>query len=155
MAIPEPQVPVTRAILWASAYGFAAQVLIYGLGIATVNLIYSAPRLLHPNWGLLAAVLLFALAAGMFLAGFAATLAVLFSTPVARTAIRALFALLLLAAVFGHRVVPPLWQAAIDRQMTTAGLTRIALAAAAVCAVLAIGLLFAHRQPADLSKQVK
>jgi hypothetical protein len=155
IALEEPRVSATRAMLWASIYGLAAQALIYALGIAAVNLAYSAPRFLHPNWRLLGAVLVFTFAGGLFLAGFAATLAVLFSASVSRTAVRAIFALLLLGVLYGRHFLPPLWQAAIDRQMTTAGLTRIALVGAAASAVLAAGLLFAHRQPAVLSRQVK
>jgi hypothetical protein len=146
---------VDSAILSAAGYGAVLLAIIYGLGISIVNFTYHPSRMLHPDWPLLGSALLFAFSGGLFVAAAAATLAVLFSPEVSRTAIRAIFAIVLLAAYFGKSRLPPLWSAAIDRQMTTAGLTRIALAGSAVCVVLAAGLLYAHRQAPVLSSQAK
>jgi hypothetical protein len=136
---------VVSLIGTATLYAWLTLLIIYALGIATVNLTYRAPQLLHPNWKLFGGVLLFSLTGSLFLAAFGALLSILFSPAWARTVVRALFAVVLVGIYFQRQVIPPDWQDAFDRFLTTAGLTRIAFWGAGMFAVLAAGLILALR----------
>ncbi len=141
-----PRSPFVAAIGAATLHSVSVLLVIYALGVVAVNLAMQARRFVHPNWELAGAVVVFAAAGALFVASFGATLAVLFSPGVSRNAIRALFAGLLLGIFYGKPRLPAMWQVTIDRQLTTAGMTRSALVGAAVCGVLASGLMFAFRR---------
>lgn len=151
----EQSASLTVSRIFASAlYAWLALLVIYGLGILTLNLTFPAPRLLHPNWELLGAATLLAFCGSVLLASLGALLSLLFSEGVARNTIRIGFALVLVAMVYGQRYLPPLWQAAIDQQLTTPGLTRIALIGSAIAAGLAAALILTihkaeHRDQTD------
>ena len=133
------------AVAASALHGWSVLVLVQVLGIATVNYVYRAPRILHPNWKLLAASALFALAGALFMASLGAMLSVVFSPSVARNAVRFGFLLMLLAFVFAPGRLPVDLQAAIDRQLTTEGLTRAGFLLSGAVAVLAGGLVYALR----------
>ena len=134
------------AVVASALHGWSVLLLVLVLGIATVNYVYRAPRILHPNWELLIASTLFALAGALFIAGLGAMLCVVFSPSVARNVVRFGFLLMLLGFVFAPGRLPVALQAAIDRQLTTEGLTRVGFILAAASTVLAAGLIFALRR---------
>jgi hypothetical protein len=131
-------------IIATGLHGWSVMVITVALGIATVNFVYHAPRFLHPRWTLAAACLLLGLAGSILIASLGALLSILFSPTASRTAIRILFLALLLGANFGRRYLPLDWQVAIEQQLTTPGITRMAwvgsLFAAATSAALIVAL---------------
>ena len=143
VASSEAAIPLPPAIIAAAIHGWSVLALIYALGIATVNATFRAPQLFYPSPKLMGATLLFALTASVFVAALAAVLCVLFNPSVARTAMRLLFLLILLGLYFSAKILPPLWQNALDRQLTTPGLTQVGLIGAAISFVLAMGLVLA------------
>ncbi len=138
--------PFESSIFVGAFHSFALLALIYGLGIACVNLALSAPSFLHPNWKLTGAALLFAFCGSLCIAAFAATLVLLFSPAIARNTIRVIFLVMLLAIIFGKSRLPADWQFTIDRHLTTPGLTSLALTSSAIALVLAAGIIFAFKK---------
>lgn len=134
------------AIVASALFGWATAAIIYIAGIVTVNLDYGAKRFLHPSWSLFSSTLLFAFTAALLLAAFAAMLGIVFSPAIARTSIRLLFVLVLIAGYLESNYLSADWQMAVRRQMNTPGLTRIGLIGSAVAVVLAGGLIFALRR---------
>jgi len=133
------------AVIASGLHGWSLLAVTLLLGIATVNLTFRAPRLLHPNWKLLGASLLLALAGALFLAALGAMLSVVFSPSAARNSVRFGFLLVLLGFVVAPGRLPVSMQSAINDQLTTAGLTRLGFVLAGASAVLAAGLLYALR----------
>lgn len=138
--------PFDAAIFVGAFHSVFLLTLIYGLGIVFVNLAIGAPRFLHPNWKLTGAALLFAFCGSLCIAAFAATLVLLFSPTVARNTIRVIFLAILLGVMFGKSRLPADLQFAIDRRLTTPGLTSMALTGSAIALVLAAGIIFAFKK---------
>lgn len=134
------------SILASALHASAVFAVILALGIATVNFAIHQTRLLHPNWSLASGVLLLSFSGSLLLAACGAVLTVIFSASAARNTIRTLFLFILLGILYGPRYLPAMWQAEIDAQMTTEGLTRVACIGAAVAGVLALGLILSLRK---------
>ena len=128
----------------SAAYSWGFLMIIYVLSIVTVNILYRL-RFLHPAWGLAASAALFGFAVALLAAAATALLAVLFSPPAARSAMRLTVLGLLLIFLQSGRWMPQSWQIWMARQYTASGLIRFGLIASAVMLVASAGLLYALR----------
>lgn len=138
--------PVEARVIASAAHSWMILIVIQIAGIATVNALFQAPRFLHPNWALAAACLIFALAGSLLTASVGAFLSKLFSPNAARQTLRIGFIVLLLLVVRGPQMLPPLWQASINQQLTTEGLTRVSWIGGAAAGLISLGLLAALRK---------
>ena len=124
------------------AWGWGITVLILATAIVTLNLMARAAGFLAPPWGFLAAVLSFSLIASTAIAIFGAILARRFSAAGVKNILRAGFLAILLALIFGSRVLPERMQLEIlDRFNTRRALTNLAWESSIVFAVIAALLL--------------
>jgi cytochrome bd-type quinol oxidase subunit 2 len=119
------------------AWGWGITVLILGTAIVTLNVPSRRGGFLSPPLIFLAAILVFGLTASSAVAMLAAALARRFSAVQVKNILRAAFLFVLLAAVFGPRVLPESVTLTIfDRIGTRSALTHLAWEASAVCAVV-------------------
>lgn len=126
------------------AWGWGITVLILGTAIVTLNLLARRGGFLSPPLSFLAAILIFGLTASMAVAMLGAALARRFSAVQVKNILRAAFLFVLLAAVFGPRVLPEsVTLTILDRISTRSALTRLAWEGAAVCVVVAALVLLA------------
>ncbi len=124
------------------AWGWGITVLILGTAIVTLNVVARRGGFLSPPVTFLAAILTFGLAASIAVAMLGAALARRFSAAQVKTILRALFLLVLLAAVFGPRVLPePVTLAILDRMSTRSALTHLAWEASCISLVVAVLVL--------------
>ncbi len=124
------------------AWGWGITVLILGTAIVTLNVVARRGGFLSPRVTFLAAILTFGLAASIAVAMLGAALARRFSAAQVKTILRALFLLVLLAAVFGPRVLPePVTLAILDRMSTRSALTHLAWEASCISLVVAVLVL--------------
>jgi len=137
---------LTTIIAVSVIRGWTILLTILALSIATVNVTVRPPRLLHPDWTLIIASAVFALAGAGLLASLGVLLTTRFSRAAARTALRVLFLVILCTIVFGLRSLPREWQAAVEQQLTTEGLTRIGFAGAAISLAAGGALLLSLRR---------
>jgi hypothetical protein len=108
--------------------------------------------LLAPPWGFLVAILTFSLSASIAIAVLGAVLARRFSASAVKNILRTGFLVILLALIFGSRVLPESVQLEIfDQFSTRRALTHLAWESSAVfvvvAALLMVPLLKVHRQP--------
>jgi len=139
---------VQRALLVAF-YGWGLGMVIVVAGLITVNAASWHGHLLLPAGEFLAAGALFSVAAALTAVLFTGFLAHFFSARSARTILRLLFLVLLIAMVLLARGVSAEWTAAFWRHMTTPELTRGGYCGAAALAVVdtfALGLLARMRR---------
>jgi hypothetical protein len=137
----ESAMGTVRRVLQVAFYGWGLGMVIIAAGLITVNAASRHGHLLLPSGELLAAGVAFS--AGAALAAVVATgfLAHFFSARSARTILRLLFLVLLVAMVLLARGASAEWTAAFWRHMTTTELTRggfhgaVALAAVDVAAL--------------------
>jgi hypothetical protein len=136
-----PPVIVGRIALIV-AWGWGVTVLILATAIVTLNLIARGPGVLAPPWGFLAAVLTFSLSASIAVAVLGAVLTRRFSATSVKNILRIGFLVILLAMIFGSRVLPERMQLEIlDHFNTRSALTRLAWESSIVCAAAAALLL--------------
>lgn len=143
MQVPDARRSAREIAMAATIYGWVAMVVIYVLGITTVNVDYRAGRFLHPAWPLLGSTILFGLCGAALFASLAVMLAIVFSPAAARTVIRLLFVGIVAGAYFGVGRLPESWQLVLRRNFNNAGMARTATVGAVVSAVLAGGLIAA------------
>lgn len=109
------------------AWGWGITVLILGTAIVTLNVLARRGGFLSPPPEFLAAILIFGLTASTAVATLGAALTRRFSAVQVKNILRAAFLFVLLAAVFGPRVLPEsITLAVVDRMSTRSALTRLA-----------------------------
>jgi hypothetical protein len=127
------------------AYGWGVCVVILGSGIITVNLVRWHGRLLLPGTPVLVSCLLFSFTGALAFGSAAALLARRTTPRSAKAILRLAFLLILLFLAFGNRFLPNSWRSTIDAELTTEGITSLALRAslflAGASALLILGLL--------------
>ncbi|MGA2213927.1 MAG: hypothetical protein ABSH31_11690 [Bryobacteraceae bacterium] len=144
---PEPAILGKIALI--VAWGWGITVVILTTAIVTLNLIARGGGFLAPPWGFLAAVLTFSLIASLAIAILGAILTRRFSAAGVKNILRSAFLAILLALVFGSRVLPERMQIEIlDHFNTRRALTRLAWDSSIVCAVIAALLLIPLLRPA-------
>ena len=126
------------------AWGWGITVLILGTAIVTLNVLARRGGFLSPPLKFLAAILIFGLTASIAVAMLGAALARRFSAVQVKNILRAVFLFVLLAAVFGPRVLPEsVTLAMFDRISTRSALTHLAWELSCVSVVVAALLLLA------------
>ena len=125
------------------SWGISVAILL--LGIATVNLTTRHVGVLHPAERLVASALALGLASCLFVAAGSAFLTLLFSAATAKSVMRIGFLLLLGLILLGPKLLPAAWQEQLAEQMTTGGISRLALGATGVVALADVILLAALR----------
>ncbi len=144
---PEPSILGKIALIVAWGWGITVVILI--TAIVTLNLIARGGGFLAPPWGFLVAVLTFSLIASLTIAILGAILTRRFSAAGVKNILRSAFLAILLALVFGSRVLPERMQLEIlDHFNTRRALTRLAWDSSIVCAVIAALLLIPLLRPA-------
>jgi hypothetical protein len=146
-----PRTAILGKIALIVAWGWGMTVVILVTAIVTLNLMARNGGLLAPPWGFLAAILTFSLSASIAIAVLGAVLARRFSAAAVKNILRSGFLVILLALIFGSRVLPESVQLVIfDQFSTRRALTHLAWESAAVFvvvgAVLMVPLLKARRQ---------
>jgi len=137
---PEPAILGKIALI--VAWGWGITVLILGTAIVTLNLVARGRGFLAPPWGFLASVLTFSLIASIAIAMLGAILTRRFSATAVKNILRVGFLAILLALVFGSRVLPERVQLEIlDHFSTRRALTSLAWDSSIVSAVIAALLL--------------
>jgi hypothetical protein len=141
----ESQAPVASLlgkITIIVAWGWGVTVLILGTAIVTLNVLARRGGFFSPPLTFLAAILIFGLTASTAVAMLGAALARRFSAVQVKNILRAAFLFVLLAAVFGQRVLPEsVTLAVLDRMSTRSALTHLAWKASCVSAVVAFLVL--------------
>ena len=131
------------------AFGWGVTVVTVLTGVVTLSVAYSHGNLPPVPFELVGAVLVCSLTASTAVAACSAMLARRFSPQTAKAVLRFLFLLVLLAFAFSSRM-PDRWQIFLTDHTTRRAITRLAWEGAAVCAVLAVGLLIPlARRPAN------
>jgi hypothetical protein len=124
------------------AWGWGITVVILVTAIVTLNLVARRGGWLAPPPGFLGAVLTFSLSASIAIAILGAVLARRFSATGVKNILRIGFLAILLALIFGSRVLPERLQLEVlDHFNTRRALTRLAWESSVVCAVAAALLL--------------
>ena len=123
------------------AYSWAVTVIILVSGLVTLNLTNWRGVLIHPAWGLLAAVLVFSLAGSAAVATASAVLARYFSAAGVKSILRGVFLLVLMILVFSSRLLPESWQIALMDYTTRRAITRLAWEASIGAVIIAGALL--------------
>jgi hypothetical protein len=145
--VPEPSILGKIALIVAWGWGITVVILI--TAIVTLNLIARGGGFLAPPWGFLVAVLTFSLIASLTIAILGAILTRRFSAAGVKNILRSAFLAILLALVFGSRVLPERMQLQVlDHFNTRRALTRLAWDSSIVCAVIAALLLIPLLRPA-------
>ncbi len=124
------------------AWGWGMTVVILVTAIVTLNLMARRGGLLAPQWGFLVAILTFSLSASIAIAVLGAVLARRFSAAAVKNILRTGFLVILLALVFGSRVLPERVQLEIfDQFSTRRALTHLAWESSVVFVVVAAVLM--------------
>ena len=124
------------------AWGWGITVVILGTAIVTLNIVNRRGGLLAPPTQFIGAVLVFSLSASIAIAMLGAVLARRFSAAGVKNILRTGFLVILLALVFGSRVLPEGVALAIsDRFNTRRALTRLGWESSVVFALIAVLLL--------------
>jgi hypothetical protein len=137
-----PPAAILGKIALIVAWGWGMTVVILVTAIVTLNLMARRGGLLAPPLGFLAAVLTFSLSASIAIAILGAVLARRFSAAAVKNILRTGFLVILLALVFGSRVLPERVQLEIfDQFNTRRALTHLAWESSAVFVVVAALLM--------------
>jgi hypothetical protein len=149
--IDAPRTAILGKIALIVAWGWGMTVVILVTAIVTLNLMARRGGLLAPPWGFLTAILTFSLSASIAIAVLGAVLARRFSASAVKNILRTGFLVILVALIFGSRVLPESVQLVIfDQFSTRRALTHLAWESAAIfvviAAVLMVPLLKARRQ---------
>jgi len=138
-----PRTAMLGRIALIVAWGWGMTVLILGTAIVTLNLMAPGGRgILAPPLGFSAAVLTFSLSASIAIAILGAVLARRFSASGVKNILRTGFLAILVALIFGSRVLPERVQLQIfDQFSTRRALTHLAWESSMVCALAAVVLL--------------
>ena len=134
-----PPRPMLASMASLVAYGYALSLLMLISGITTVNFIHWSGHVITPRVRFLAAALLLGLSTCFTLIACGIALGITQGATAARTALRTGLLLLVLVLAFGSRGIPEDWQAALNRQLTTTGLTHLAFGISA--ALIPLGAL--------------
>lgn len=138
-----------RRIATVVAFGWGVTVVTMFSGLVTLSIAYGNGKIPPVPFELIGAVLVCSLTASTAVAAFSAMLARRFSPHTAKTVLRLLFLLLLLAFAFSSRM-PERWQIFLTDHTTRRAIARLAWEGAAVCAVLSVVLLIPlARRPAN------
>jgi hypothetical protein len=151
-----PPAAILQRIVLIVAWGWGITVLILLTAIVTLNLAARNGGVLAPPSGFLAAILTFSLSASVAIAVLGAVLARRFSAVGVKNILRIGFLAILLALIFGSRVLPERVQLEIaDRFSTRRALAHLAWESSAVfaliAAVLLIPLLRVGRTPGSVA----
>jgi hypothetical protein len=142
-AIPDNLSPLALLGRLAALAGYAWGVAVLTLAAAVVTLdLISGRWPLAPTRILLAAVLVFSLAASLATAALSALLARCFSAGAATTILRGLFLGALLVFVMAPRVFPESWLIVIGDYTTRSAVTRVAWKGSVIAAVVAVILFW-------------
>ncbi|HTC37155.1 MAG TPA: hypothetical protein VK724_27490 [Bryobacteraceae bacterium] len=147
-----PRTAILGKIALIVAWGWGMTIVILVTAIVTLNLMARRGGLLAPPWGFLVAILTFSLSSSIAIAILGAVLARRFSASAVKNILRTGFLVILLAVIFGSRVLSESVQLEIfDRFSTRRALTHLAWESSAVfvvvAALLMVPLLKVHRQP--------
>jgi hypothetical protein len=137
-----PPAGILRRIGLVVAYGWGVSLLILITALATLNLTYWRGAVLVPPAAFFFATLAFSLTASFAVAILSGVLARRFSAGGIKSILRFGFLGLLLALALSNRFLPERWQIILSDYSTRRALTRVAWEGAAICAGLAIVLLF-------------
>jgi hypothetical protein len=118
-------------------YGWALTLVIVVTALVTLNVTHWRGTLITPPWGLGAALLVFSLAGSAAVAVLGAVLARRFSASGAKSILRGLFLLVLLALVSSSRVLPDSWQIVLSDHSTRRAITRLAWQGSGAALVIA------------------
>ena len=137
-----PRAALLGKIALIVAWGWGMTVVILVTAIVTLNLMARRGGLLAPPWGFLSAILTFSLSASIAIAVLGAVLARRFSASAVKNILRTGVLVILLALIFGSRVLPESVQLAIfDQFSTRRALTHLAWESSAVFVVVAAVLM--------------
>jgi ABC-2 type transport system permease protein len=125
------------------AYGWGVSIVILASGIITVNLSKWHGRLLLPRTPVLLSCLLLSLTGALAFGSAAALLARRTTPRSAKSILRLAFLLILLSLAFGNRYLPIAWRSSIETQLTTEGITTLALRASMLLAIASVFLILA------------
>jgi hypothetical protein len=124
------------------AWGWGLTVLILGTAVVTLNVVNRRGGFIAPPLEFIAAILIFSLSASIAIAMLGAVLTRRFSAAGVKNILRTAFLAILLALVFGSRLLPETVTVAIsDRFNTRRALTHLAWESSAFFAVMAALLL--------------
>lgn len=137
-------------IVAAVAYGWGTAMIILVIALITINATAWHGRAVLPPLKILSSAVLMSLAGSLFVAILGALVTLSFSAGAARNFFRFAFLFLLLALTFSSRFLPAEWKVWLSAQMTTDGLSRLALILtgnfAALDALLLLGLFSRTRE---------
>jgi hypothetical protein len=137
-----PRSAIVTRIAIITAWGWGITILILATAVVTLNLMSRRPGFILPPASFLTSILVFSLAAAVAISMLGATLATRFQASQVKTILRSGFLIILLALLFGSRVLPEnLTTELFFRFSSRRALTRLAWQASAVAGAFAVILL--------------
>jgi len=146
--VDSPRAAFSR-LAFLVGFGWGVTVLVLVTAFATINVANWHGELIKPQSELFASVLVCSLAAAAAVGAASAVLARMLTASLVKGILRIGFLAVLLAFAFSQRL-PDAWQIALAEHSTRRAITRLGWEIAAICAVLAGGLLvLLLRKPAS------
>lgn len=146
--VDSPRAAFSR-LAFLVGFGWGVTVLVLVTAFATINVANWHGELIKPQSELFASVLVCSLAAAAAVGAASAVLARMLTASLVKGILRIVFLAVLLAFAFSQRL-PDAWQIALAEHSTRRAITRLGWEIAAICAVLAGGLLvLLLRKPAS------
>jgi len=142
---------VIARLLAIVGYGWGVALAMLITSMVTLNVAYRSPRLLIPPEPFFASALLLSLTASVAVAVICALLSRRYSPAMAKTTVRTIFLLVLLALAFGARVMPESWQIELADHTTRRAITTLAWEGSIACAAISLAGLILLLRPATPS----
>ena len=138
--VMDSRAAVARKMLVLVAYGVGVSLLMLASGVVTVNLLEWHGSFISPRPALLLAAVLLSLTACAAVGAVTTVVASSYGPKAAKSMVRIALLVFLLAIVFGYPRLSGDFKFQIEMNLTTSGLTRLALQSSAILAVISASL---------------